>query len=164
MTSSLWFVIARDLTNIGNDLANLTSDLAQITTTIQVLLSTQQEPPSNILLNPDQSQASTSQQPNFNFMPTVPNFSASYFQPSHDVNSQFNPASIYSGMRTPYAHYDQNQNSHSQPSTTTNQTVSSSLHHLQLLIDQLDPSRFIPTNRAFLPERQIQSNTFPEVR
>ena len=67
-------------------------------------------------------------------------------------------------MRTSYAHYDQNQNSHSQPSTTTNQSGSSSLHHLQLLIDQLDPSRFIPTNRAFLPERQIQSNTFPEVR
>ena len=54
MTSSLWFVIARDLTNIGNDLANLTSDLAQITTTIQVLLSTQQGPPSNTLLTPDQ--------------------------------------------------------------------------------------------------------------
>src|SRR3989442_12481176 len=71
MTSSLWFVIARDLTHIGNDLAKLPSDLAQITTTIQVLLSTQQEPPSNTLLNPDQSQASTSQQPHFNFMPTV---------------------------------------------------------------------------------------------
>src|SRR4051812_26700343 len=108
MVSSLWFVIARNLTNIGKDLANLTSHLAQITTTTQVLFSTQQGPTSNTFIVQDQSQASHFQQPNLNFTHTASNFAASYLQQDHDVNSQVNPTSIYGGTRTPHLRDEHN--------------------------------------------------------